>query len=82
MEPAVTCLHQFVIRHVEQIAQLRLPQLLDKTSGQIPNRCRRHRLPDEMRQSGGAPPSRFTIDEIVKTPAGRAGVGVPIGHIR
>jgi hypothetical protein len=30
----------------------------------------------------GATPSRSTIDEIVKTPAGRAGVGVPIGHIR
>jgi hypothetical protein len=39
---AVTCLHQFVIRHVEQITQLRLLQLVHNTSGRIPKRCPRH----------------------------------------
>ena len=39
---AVTCLHQFVIRHVEQITQLRLLQLVHNTSGRIPKGCPRH----------------------------------------
>ena len=39
---AVTGLHQFVIRHVEQITQLRLLQLVHNTSGRIPKGCRRH----------------------------------------
>ena len=39
---AVTCLHQFVIRHVEQITQRRLLQLVHNTGGRIPKGCRRH----------------------------------------
>jgi|SRR5271166_3229444 len=39
---AVTCLHQFVIRHVEQITQLRLLQLVHNTSRRIPKGFPRH----------------------------------------
>jgi hypothetical protein len=37
--------------------------------------------PTKCDSPAGAPPNRITIDEIDKTPAGRACVGVPTGHI-
>jgi hypothetical protein len=39
---AVTWQHQFDIRHVEQITQLRLLQLVHNTRGRIPKGCPRH----------------------------------------
>jgi hypothetical protein len=67
---AVTCLHQFVIRHVVQITQVRLLQLLDKTSGRIPNLCRRHTVPQRnathLAGCDGVPVTRSLEDSDIK----------------
>jgi predicted nicotinamide N-methyase len=70
MEPAVTRPHQFVIRHVEQITQLRLLQLRDKTSGRIPDRGRRHAVPQRnathLASCDGVPVTRSLEDSNIK----------------
>lgn len=47
----VACLHQFVVRHVKQITQLRLLQLLYKPADEILIDVADTQLLDEMRQS-------------------------------
>jgi hypothetical protein len=53
---AVTCLHQFVIQHVEQITQLRLLPLVHNTSGRIPQGCPHTRPPNQHTRNMLCPP--------------------------
>ena len=61
---------EFVIRHVEQITQLRVLQLRNKPAVEFLIDVRRYQLPADL-------PSTDSQDTIRQ-----AGVGVPIGHIR
>jgi hypothetical protein len=69
---AVTCLHQFVVRHVEQITQLRLLQLVHNTSGRIPKRCPRHALPNAAHPQHALSAVRVIADRGALRPGSRA----------